>query len=165
MYIFIMIISIVFLHLLRLNSLLLSPVLTTSLFSSSTLHFLFDFPAPSIWIHAGGESAVPTEQHRCSWQRHVSAFCQPSDCVTVRGWNLGQEAPAQNRARPQAHVQGKCSPVRTKTNMFFWKKKLEKLTEKSIFDTTKDVDCAYCYNMKPKSKHTILLYKLKAFYI
>lgn len=74
-----------------------------TLFSSvpSVLHFLFSpllsFPAPSILLHTGGESTLPTEQHRCGGQRHVSALCQPGYCISLRGRNLGQETPAQDR--------------------------------------------------------------------
>lgn len=64
-------------------------------------------PAPSILLHTGGESAVPTEQHWCGGQRHVPALRQPSYCISLWGRHLGQEAPAQDRKGSQTHVQGK----------------------------------------------------------
>lgn len=81
----------------------------------STLFLLFHLfyispllcPSPSILLHAGGESALPSEQHWCSGQRHVSEICQPSYCVPIWGWHLGQEALAQDRTGSQTHVQGK----------------------------------------------------------
>ncbi len=102
---------------------LLLYILRFSIFSPSfcsNLSFLFHLfyisllfspplssPAPSILLHTGGESAVPTEQHWCSGQRHVSALRQPCYCVSLWGRDLGQEAPAQNRTGSQTHVQGK----------------------------------------------------------
>lgn len=64
-------------------------------------------PAPSILLHTGGESAVPTEQHWCGGQRHVPALRQPSYCISLWGRHLGQEAPAQDRKGSQTYVQGK----------------------------------------------------------
>lgn len=102
---------------------LLFNILRFSIFSPSfcsNLSFLFHLfyisplfspplssPAPSILLHTGGESAVPTEQHRCGGQRHVSALRQPCYSVSLWGRDLGQEAPAQDRTGSQTHVQGK----------------------------------------------------------
>jgi len=82
----------------------LFPLLNPLFFSICSSSPFVSLLPPSSSI--GRESALPTEQHRCSGQRHVLAFRQPGHRVSVRGRHLGQEAPAQDRTGSQAHVQG-----------------------------------------------------------
>lgn len=90
-----------------------SPSLCLNLFLLFHLFHLFLFSphpscsVPSILPHAGGESAVPTEQHRGGGQRHVPALCQPSHCISLWGRHLGEEAVAPDRTWSKTHVQGK----------------------------------------------------------